>query len=144
MPMYKALLKNVYNNFSLTILDYCTLEDLIYREKHFFNVYSPEYNVLNTPGSSSRGSGWKHSEALIEKMRKSALSRSNINLYLYNPNAQSVQVTNLQDNKTTDYHAIRAAARYLGIDNRYIEHYIYIDNSKPVLGKYIFKLIETI
>ncbi len=27
------------------------------REKHFFDVYSPEYNILNIPGSPSRGSG---------------------------------------------------------------------------------------
>ena len=39
------------------------------REKHFFDVYSLEDNILKTPGSPDRGSGWKHSEAAIENMR---------------------------------------------------------------------------
>src|SRR5690242_11195635 len=51
-----------------------------------------------------------------------------------------VEVTDLETNTTTTYHAIRAAARVLAIDKRYIEHYIYLKQDKPVLGKYIFKL----
>ena len=51
-----------------------------------------------------------------------------------------VEVTNLETNTTVTYHAIRAAARVLDIDKRYIEHYIYLKQDKPVLGKYIFKL----
>jgi hypothetical protein len=27
------------------------------REKYYFDVYSPEYNILKTPGSPDRGSG---------------------------------------------------------------------------------------
>jgi hypothetical protein len=54
-----------------------------------------------------------------------------------------VEVTDLQaqaPNNTTTYHAIRAAARALDIDKRYIEHYIYLKQDKPVLGRYTFKL----
>lgn len=57
MPIYVALLKYGYSNFSLTILDICEKDSLMSREKHFFEVYSPEYNILKTPGSPSRGSG---------------------------------------------------------------------------------------
>jgi group I intron endonuclease len=57
MPIYVALLKYGYSNFTLTILDICEKDSLISREKHFFEVYSPEYNILKTPGSPSRGSG---------------------------------------------------------------------------------------
>ena len=46
----------------------------------------------------------------------------------------------METNNTTTYHAIRAAARALDIDKRYIEHYIYLKQDKPVLGKYTFKL----
>lgn len=56
MPINVALLKYGYHNFSLTILETCDINDLMSREKHFFEVYSPEYNILNTPGSPSRGS----------------------------------------------------------------------------------------
>ena len=37
-----------------------------------------------------------------------------------------VVVTDLETNTSTTYHAIRAAARALDIDKRYIEHYIYL------------------
>jgi hypothetical protein len=57
MPINVALLKYGYHNFSLTILETCDVENLMSREKHFFDVYSPEYNILNTPGSPSRGPG---------------------------------------------------------------------------------------
>ena len=57
MPINVALLKYGYTNFSLTILEICDKDSLVPREKHFFEVYSPEYNILNIPGSPSRGSG---------------------------------------------------------------------------------------
>lgn len=43
---------------------------------------------------------------------------------------------------TTKFHAITAAAKALGIDKRYIENYIYLNQKKPVLGKYTFKLLK--
>jgi predicted membrane-bound dolichyl-phosphate-mannose-protein mannosyltransferase len=42
----------------------------------------------------------------------------------------------------TKFHAIRAAAKGLGIDKRYIENYIFLNQKKPVLGKYTFKLLK--
>ena len=59
MIINKALLKHSYQNFSLTILEICDNDpDLIQaREKHYFEVYEPEYNILKIPGSPSRGSG---------------------------------------------------------------------------------------
>jgi len=56
------------------------------------------------------------------------------------PNSIGVEVTDLETNITTTYHAIRAAARALDIDKRYIENYIYLKQDKPVLGKYTFRL----
>ena len=54
-----------------------------------------------------------------------------------------VEVTDLAKNTSTIYHAIRAAARDLDIDKRYIEHYIYLNSDKPVLGRYTFKLLNS-
>jgi len=54
-----------------------------------------------------------------------------------------VEVTDIKTNTSTSYHAIRAAARALGIDKRYIEHYIYLKQDKPVFNRYIFKLLNT-
>nr|YP_010183862.1 hypothetical protein LI437_mgp07 [Coccidioides posadasii]QVG61985.1 hypothetical protein [Coccidioides posadasii] len=75
MSICVALLKYGYHNFSLTILDICDVDKLMSREKHFFEVYSPEYNILDTPGSPYRGSGWRHSEAILENMRIAARNR---------------------------------------------------------------------
>lgn len=146
MPINVALLKYGYHNFSLTILDICDIDNLMSREKHFFNVYSPEYNILKIPGSPSRGSGWKHSEATVENMRTAALNRSPETLAKMSASQSrniQVEVTNIETNTSTKYHAIKAAARALGIDRRYIEHYIFLSQDKPVLGKYTFKLLDT-
>lgn len=148
MPIYVALLKYGYHNFSFTVLDICDIDSLMSREKHFFEVYSPEYNILKTPGSPDRGSGWKHSEATIENMRVAASKTFKSPEFLTKlSKGQStgieVEVTDLEaqaPNNTTTYHAIRAAARALDIDKRYIEHYIYLKQDKPVLGRYTFKL----
>ena len=145
MPINVALLKYGYTNFSFTILEICGKDSLMSREKHFFEVYSPEYNILKTPGSPTRGSGWTHSEATIESMRTAASNTFKSPEFLAKlSKGQStgieVEVTDLETNNTTTYHAIRAAARALDIDKRYIEHYIYLKQDKPVLGRYTFKL----
>lgn len=145
MPINVALLKYGYTNFSLTILEICDKNSLVDRERHFFEVYSPEYNILKTPLSPSRGSGWKHSEAALENMRIAASNTFKSPEFLTKlSKGQSsgieVVATNLEKNTTTSYHAIRAAARALGIDKRYIEHYIYLKQDKPVLGQYTFEL----
>lgn len=75
MPINVALLKYGYHNFSLTILEICEVGNLMSREKHYFNIYSPEYNILNRPGSLYRGSGWRHSEATVDNMRLAPKNR---------------------------------------------------------------------
>lgn len=57
MPINVALLKYGYNHFTFTILEICDKASLMSREKHFFEVHSPEYNILKIPGSPERGSG---------------------------------------------------------------------------------------
>lgn len=49
----------------------------------------------------------------------------------------------METNTTTIYHAIRAAARILGIDKRYIEHYILLNQDKPVFAWYTFFLLDS-
>ena len=147
MPICVALLKYGYHNFSVTILKICYMgtDSLIYREKDFFEVYSPEFNILKTPGSPSRGSGWKHSEASIEKIRIAAYKRSPetlAKLSAVQPTSIKVEVADMETN-TTIYHAIRTAARILGIDKRYIEHYILLNQVEPVFGRYTFKLLDS-
>lgn len=147
MPIYLSLLKHGYQSFSLTILEFCNIDSLVSREKHFFDVYSPEYNILKTPGCPDRGKGWTHLEATIEKIRIT------INKIMESPEVLAkmsadqstsvkVEVTDVETQTSTTYHTIKAAARALPIDKRYIEHYVYLNQDKPVLGKYTFKLIS--
>lgn len=147
MPIYKSLLKHGYQSFSLTILEFCDRDSLVSREKHFFEVYSPEYNILKTPGSPDRGKGWVHSEATVEKIRLAAFKRAESPGVLAKMSTEQtsgikVEVTDVETQTSTTYHAIKAAARALSVDKRYIEHYVYLNQAKPVLGKYTFKLIS--
>jgi len=57
MPINIALLKYGYFNLSLDILKFCEISKLMVREKHYFNLLSPEYNILKNPGNPSRGRG---------------------------------------------------------------------------------------
>jgi group I intron endonuclease len=57
MAINKGLLKYGFSNFSLEILEYCEVENLIEREKYYFNLLKPEYNIALEPGSPSRGKG---------------------------------------------------------------------------------------
>jgi uncharacterized protein YjdB len=75
-------------------------------------------------------------------MRAAALKRSPETLAKMSASQSmkiQVEVTDIETNTSTTYHAIKAAARALGIDKRYIEQYIFLNQDKPVLGKYIFK-----
>lgn len=79
-------------------------------------------------------------------MRAAALKRSPETLAKMSASQSmkiKVEVTDIETNTSTIYHAIKAAARELGIDKRYIEHYIYLNQDKPVLGKYTFKLLDS-
>ena len=73
MPINVALLKYGYTNFTLTILEICDKDSLMSREKHFFEVHSPEYNILKLAGSLF---GYKHTIESIEKMSEIAKDRS--------------------------------------------------------------------
>lgn len=65
------------------------------------------------------------------------------NMSLAQPSNIKVEVTDLETKSTTTYHAIRAAAKALGIDKRYIEQYIYLNQEKPVFDRYVFKLLSS-
>lgn len=147
MPIYSAILKYGYQNFSLSILEYCDINSLIEREKHFFNIFSPEYNILKIPGNPSKGSGWKHSEAALENMRLAASKKSKSLAYRSSqskaqPSGLWIEATDLKTNSKTTYHAIRAAGTALGIDKRYIENYLNMNQDKPVLGRYVFNYLK--
>ena len=60
MYICRALFKDGYSNFELTILEYCEVAELLIREKHYWGIFNPEYNIAKEPGAPM--SGRKHSE----------------------------------------------------------------------------------
>lgn len=124
MLITRALLKYGHKNFSLTILEFCDSDRAILhaREKHYFEEYSPEYNILKTPGSPA------HMKEYFDANPVSGFQ---------------VEVTDVQTNTTTTHVSIKGAARALSIDRRYIEHFINLNQTKPVFDRYTFKLINS-
>ena len=70
MVINKALLKygHRWENFSLTILEYCDIEAVIEREQSYFDILNPEYNVLPLAGSSFAKGSYLHSAESKLKM----------------------------------------------------------------------------
>jgi len=60
MAICCALLKHDYSNFSLIILEYCESSNCLIREKHYWDLLNPEYNIAKDPTAPM--SGRKHSE----------------------------------------------------------------------------------
>jgi hypothetical protein len=80
MPIYMAILKYGYSNFTLDILEYCEPSDLLAPsppnprggwggrgwEQYYLDLLKPGYNLLSKAGSSL---GFKHSEETLTKLR---------------------------------------------------------------------------
>lgn len=60
-----ALVKYGYNNFSLSILEYCDRDQVISREQFYLDLLNPPYNILKYAYSSD---GYKHTLEAIQKM----------------------------------------------------------------------------
>ena len=52
LTISRALIKYGYSNFSLEILEYCSVEVLLEREQYYFDIYKPDYNIELVAGSS--------------------------------------------------------------------------------------------
>ena len=57
MAINRSLLRYGFSKFSLHILEFCDIKNLMIREKYYINKIRPEYNILKDPGSPSRGKG---------------------------------------------------------------------------------------
>lgn len=106
MYIYRSLLKHGYSHFKLEILEYCAVEDTRVREQYYIDLLNPEYNILQTAGSSL---GFKHSPEGLAKLRS----------HLAKLNAEKgfkVEVLDTQTNTIVVYDSITKAAKALGVD----------------------------
>jgi hypothetical protein len=143
--IYIALLKYGYSIFQLEILEFCAPEKCIEREQYYLDILKPEYNTLKIADSSL---GFKHSEETVAIL--SAIKKGNKNpMYgKIRPEgagkpSQKIVVLDKDNNKTTTYDSISAAAKALGIRQTAISNYFQQNRVKPYKNRYIFqKIIE--
>jgi group I intron endonuclease len=160
MLIHKAFIKYGYSNFKLEILEYVNKSLAVVREQCYISLLKPEYNILNTAGSSL---GHKHTESTKEKIRNKAIGRifsdehrakislNNINrseelkakvrarLATYSQaKAHKVEITNTLTNTIAVYDSIRKAAIELNTNHTTIRRYI--KNQKLFKGIYEIKL----
>ena len=131
--IYRALLKNGYENFSITILEYCEPEQCIEREYYYLSCLPHEYNILPKAGSWL---GHKHSDEtkkIISESKKGKPRPSGAG----SP-SQTIEVTDITNDTTTSYDSKSAAARALNINKSVIDNYFSRNQQKPYKGQYIF------
>jgi len=168
--IYRALLKNVYSNFSLIILEYCEPEQCIEREDYYLCSLPHEYNILEKAGSRI---GSKHSDDTKTKISDAKKGENNPMFGKTEENhpwfgknhteesirimseakkgkprpegagkpCQVIEVTDITNNITTSYNSINEAARALNIDKSVIVKYFTNNQKKPYKGQYTFKKI---
>lgn len=76
-PIHAALLKHGYPNFTLEVLEYCKLDELIKREQYYLDLLNPEYNILKHAYSLL---GFKHSDENIAKFKLRTISEEHKNI----------------------------------------------------------------
>lgn len=157
--IYNSILKNGYSNFTLEILEYCTIDNCIDKEQYYISLLKPEYNLLTKAGSWL---GYKHTEKTLVKMEASHLgkrhsleTRAKIGEAVGGKNhpmfgkpraigagkaSQSILVIDLEKNTETIYISFSEAAAALGIRRTAISTYISRNQEKPFKDRYIFKL----
>lgn len=141
--IYKSLLKYGYAGFRLEILEYCSPEILLQREQFYFDMLSPEYNILKVAGSPL---GYRHSEAakklisIASKNRKVSESTRDLkreallgkvfdkerieNMRISNTLRKSVIVTNKETEEILEFSSMTDAGKYLGISRVSVNKYL--------------------
>jgi len=142
-----AILKDDRSNFSLEILEYCEPSNCLIREKHYLDLYKPEYNISQDP--SAPMSGRKHSDKTKKQISDALTGEKNPMFRQPKPKgagigrpSQAIEVFDIKNNTTTSYNSIREAARTLNINKSVIDMYFRSNQQKPYKGLYTFKKIS--
>jgi len=155
MNICKALIKHGYSNFSLTIIEYCEVSELLEREKYSWKLFKPEYNIAQDPTAPMSGrthsddtkrimSGENHpnyGKNLSEETRTkiSDALQGKPKVEGSGKPSQVIEVTDITNNTTISYDSISEAAKALNIKQSTITNYILRNQHKPYKGIYTFK-----
>jgi len=139
--IYRALLKNDYENWSITILEYCEPDKCIERENYYLSCLPHEYNILEKAGSTL-GSPRNNTGEKNPMFGKNHSDESKRKISDAQPTSIKIEVTDITNNTTTTYDHIREATRALNFPNHcIISNYIKNNQKKPYKGKYTFKKV---
>jgi len=144
MYIYRALLKHGHSNFSLTILEYCLPDKCLIREKHYWNLFNPEYNIAKEPGAPMSGRTHSDDTKIIMSDAKKGENNPNYGKPRTEGSgspSQAIEVTDIKNNTTTSYDSKSAAARALNIKHSNIDMYFLRNQKKPYKGRYTFKKV---
>ena len=127
-------------------MEYCEPYNCLIREKHYLDLYKPEYNISQDPSASF--SGRNHSEETKQTI-SDALTGSKRSddtrkkMSDAQPNSIKIEVTDLRsaEKTSTYYNSINEAARALKIHKSVIGYYFSRNQQKPYKDQYIFKKI---
>jgi len=151
MYICRAWLKHGYSNFSLTIIEYCEVSELLTKEKYWVKLFNPEYNIIQDPTVPPM-SGRKHSDKSktkisdAQKGNASGFKKGEPRLEGSGRPSQAIEVTDMAsptNNTTVSYNSIREAARALNIPSyKSISTYIKNNQQKSYKGRYTFKKVN--
>jgi len=168
--IHSALLKWGYSNFSFTVLEYCSKEDLIQREQYYIDTLNPDYNLCLTAGSTL---GKLHSEIAKAKIsvtkkgtfsgednhfhgkihtedarKKMSVAKLGIKLTqelkdklsLASPKSRQIAVLDLETNIETVYHSIAEAAKILALPKSSL--HASIGGKTPYRKRYVARYVS--
>jgi len=130
-PIDRALLKYGFSNFSLEILEYCNEDNVLKREQYFIDLLKPEYNIVQTAGSTL---GYKHTPESLAKMRDFILSEEVLKRKaLSTKNAAearkiSVIVENIKTKEKTEYGSMTEVGKVLGVHRNAVSQAVKIQS----------------
>lgn len=142
-PIDRALLKYGFSSFSLEILEYCSegkKELLLEREQYYLDNLNPQYNIVETAGSTL---GYKHTEESIEKMRNFVLSDEVLarkRLATANATAArriSIIVEDIETNEKSEYVSLAEAGEALEVSRAAVSQALL--NNRLIKKRYIIK-----
>jgi hypothetical protein len=117
-PIERALLKHGFSNFSLEILEYCDIKEALNREQYYLDNLKPEYNIVETAGSTL---GYKHTPESLKKMRDFILSEE-VRERKARPTANAtasrripIIVENIKTLEKSEYISLVEAGKALGV-----------------------------
>jgi len=140
-PMERALLKYGFSKFSLEILEYCNLDNLLEREQYYLDILKPDYNIVEIAGSTL---GYKHTEESLKKMRDFILSDEVMaKKRLATKNATSsrrisIIIKNIKTEELREYKSITCASRALKVSKAAVSQAL-LNNR---LLKKVYKIIR--